>query len=350
MYRIIVLTAVALFTSTTCAAPLPVHTVTASLTSQPRDVALTGTLQAVNAFPVAFPQGGRVISVAVQEGDGVTKGQILARVDPTQADAALRGALANLDSADAALRQAQQANDRALGLLKTGAGTRADVDATTKTLFDAQASHDQATAQVAKARLVQDNTGLRAPSDGTITGRWVDPGDVANPGQKVLTIAASGGLEAVFNAPDGVALEAFLGRPVTLAPIDRADLTLTATITEVSPLVDARTGAVVVKAKLDAKAPAAVVFGTAVVGRLSVPQAAAITLPWSALGALAGQPAVWIVDPTTRRVAQVAVTVSAYGGDTVTLSDGVKAGDVIVTDGSQLLFPGRSVVLVAGGQ
>ena len=350
MYPIVVLCAVALFPPLAFAAPLPVHTVTASLTSLPLDVALTGTLQAVNAFPVAFPQGGRVISVGVQEGDTVAKGQDLARVDPTQADAALRAALANLDGAQAALRQAQQANDRAAGLLKNGAGTRADVDATTKTLFDAEASHVQATTQVAKARLVSDNTVLRAPSDGTIITRWVDPGDVANPGQKVLTLAARGGLEGVFNAPDGVALEAFLGSPVTLTPIDSPDLTLMATITEVSPLVDAQTGAVVVKAKLDAMAPAGVVFGTAVVGRLQVPQPAGITLPWSALGALAGRPAVWKVDPFAFTVAQVPVTVSAYGGDTVTLSDGVKAGDVIVTDGSQLLFPGRSVAIVAGGQ
>ena len=42
--------------------------------------------------------------------------------------------------------------------------------------------------------------------------------------------------------------------------------------------------------------------------------------------------------------------VSAYGGDSVTLSGGVQAGDVIVTAGSQLLFPGRSVTILAGGQ
>ena len=111
MYRILFLSAVALCAPSAFADPLPVQTVTASLTSLPVEVALAGTLQAVNSFPVAFPQGGRVISVAVAEGDTVSKGQDLARVDPTQADAILRAALANLDGADAALRQAQQASD-----------------------------------------------------------------------------------------------------------------------------------------------------------------------------------------------------------------------------------------------
>ena len=65
MYRILFLSAVALCAPSAFADPLPVQTVTASLTSLPVEVALAGTLQAVNSFPVAFPQGGRVISVAV---------------------------------------------------------------------------------------------------------------------------------------------------------------------------------------------------------------------------------------------------------------------------------------------
>jgi hypothetical protein len=69
MYRILFLSAVALCAPAAFADPVPVQTVTASLISLPVEVALAGTLQAVNSFPVAFPQGGRVISVAVAEGD-----------------------------------------------------------------------------------------------------------------------------------------------------------------------------------------------------------------------------------------------------------------------------------------
>ncbi len=350
MNRPILIALISLLPSVSFAEPLSVHVVTAAVTSAPLEVSLTGILQAVNAFPLAFPQGGRVISVGVQEGAAVIAGQELARVDPTQADAALRSALANLQGADAALREAEQASERADGLLKKGAGTRADLDNATKSLIAAQASHAQAMAQVAKARSTQDNTVLRAPGDGIVTARFVDPGAVANPGQKILTMAAKGGLEGVFYAPDGVDLEAFLGSPVSMSPVDQPDVTLMGQVTEVSPLVDARTGAVVVKAKLDAEAPAGVVFGTAVVGRLAVPQPAAITLPWAALTALDGQPAVWTVDPAALTVAQVPVTVSTYGGDVVVISGGVHAGDIVVTDGSQLLFPGRDVAIIAEGQ
>jgi multidrug efflux pump subunit AcrA (membrane-fusion protein) len=121
---------------------------------------------------------------------------------------------------------------------------------------------------------------------------------------------------------------------------DQRKITVTELLAEIDKL----------KVKLDTKAPEGVVFGTAVVGRLNVPHPAAITVPWSALSWLAGRPAVWKVDPAVLTVAQVPVTVSAYGGDSVTLSGGVQAGDVIVTAGSQLLFPGRSVTILAGGQ
>lgn len=349
MQRIFLAAGFALLAAGASADPLPVHVVTAEMSVPLTEVALTGTLQAIEAFPVSFPQGGRVISVAVRDGDRVEAGQELARVDPTQADAALRAATASLNGADAALREAQQASDRAAELLSRGAGTRADVDTATKTLLAAQASRDQADAQLSKARTAQGNTVLTAPRAGTITARVAEPGQVVNPGQKVVSMAADAGLEAVFNAPDGVNLEAFLGDKVALIPVDQPDLTLDGTITEVSPLVDPNTGSVVLKARVDSAVPEGVVFGTPVIGRLTIPQVPGITLPWAALTALAGAPAVWTVEPATMTVSQVPVIVSAYGGDTVRLSGGIAPGTMVVTDGSQLLFPGRDVAPVKAG-
>lgn len=340
----------ALIATAALAEPLPVHIVTAELSPVKAEAVLTGTLQAIEEFPVSFPQGGRVLSVEVREGDHITKGQELARVDPTQTEAGLRAALAGLDGAEAALREAQQASDRANGLLQSGVGTRADLDNATNALLAAQSSRDQAQAQLSKARTAQDNTVLRAPQDGIVTARGAEPGQVVNPGQKVVSMATDGGLEAVFNAPDGVDLDPFLGDRVDLTPIDQPDLSFAATISEISPLVDAATGSVTVKARLNASAPASVVFGTPVIGRLSLPEPDAISLPWTALTALGGSPAVWTVDPATMVVHQTPVTVSAYGAATFRLAEGIAPGTLVVTDGAQLLYPDRTVVAVKEGQ
>ena len=77
------------------------------------DVALTGTVHAVDTVNVGFRQGGRVIEVLVNEGDTVTAGQPLARTDPLQQEQAFRVAKAGVSAANASRDQAQQAKDRA---------------------------------------------------------------------------------------------------------------------------------------------------------------------------------------------------------------------------------------------
>ena len=113
--------------------------------------ALTGTIEAAETVPVGPRDGGRIIEMPVQVGDRVRAGDVLLRLDPTQATAALQGAQAQLASADAALKQAGQARDRAAGLAEQGAGTRAALDSATEALQAAQASRDQTAAQVSKA-------------------------------------------------------------------------------------------------------------------------------------------------------------------------------------------------------
>jgi len=163
-------------------------------------------------------------------------------------------------------------------------------------------------------------------------------------------MAQAGGMEAVFNAPVGADLEAFLGKTLTLSPVDTPDAVLHALLSQISPMVDATTGAVRVKAKVTEAVPDGVVIGSSVIGRLDMSYGTAITLPWTALTEAAGQPAVWVVDRATMAVHQVPVTVAAYGADTVRLASGLEPGSLVVTDGAQLLFPGRVVVDAGGTQ
>ena len=81
-----------------------------------------------------------------------------------------------------------------------------------------------------------------------------------------------------------------------------------------------------------------------VIGRADMARPEGIALPWTALAAKGGAPAVWIVDPAQMTVALAPVTVAEYGVDTVLVSDGVAPGAQVVADGAHLLFPGRSVI------
>lgn len=321
--------------------PLAVGIVTAHTEAVARDFTLTGTLEATDSYPAAFRDGGRVIEVDVQVGDHVARGAVLARLDPTQANAALHAAEASLTGAEAALLQATQARDRASGLLVRGSGTQAELDAATEAWLGATAARDQAEAALAKAQRAVDDTTLRAVGAAIVTARNAEPGQVAGAGQPAFTLALAAGREAVFLAPDGIDLQSWLGVAVALSPLDRPGQLFHATLTEVSPMVAAN-GTVRVKARVGGDLPEGLAIGTPVLGRVAYGESARMTLPWTALTASAAGPAVWTVG-ADGRVALTPVDVAGFTDDAVEINGGLAEGAQVVTAGAQLLYPGRPV-------
>lgn len=323
--------------------PLPVEILTAAATPRTIDYQLAGTIEAPDVVIAGFRNGGRILSVAVSAGDRVIRGQELARVDPTQAQAARDAAQAALTGAEAALTEAQANYDRVTTRLAAGVATRAELDGATQALATSRASRDQARAQLSKARRAVEDCVLRAPQDAIVTDRAAEPGQVVGPGSTVVTLASDSRRQAVFYAPDSVDLDAFIGQALDLALIDRPETRLSARLTEVSPVVDAATGTVRVKAEIATLPQGDPLLGTPVLGHLALTLPPAIQLPWDALTATAQGPAVWTVDPASHAVALTPVTVSAYGEDTITLAAGLSPGQQVVGAGSQLLYPDRIV-------
>lgn len=322
---------------------LPVEILTAAASAGQADYQLAGTIEAPDVVLAGFRNGGRVLSVAVSAGDAVAAGQELARVDPTQALAARDAAVAALTGAEAALTEAQANYDRVTARLASGVATRAELDGATQALATTRASRDQARAQLSKARRAVEDCVLRAPAAAVVTDRAAEPGQVVGAGTTVVTLASDSRRQAVFYAPDSVDLDAYVGQVLDLTLIDHPDTRLTARLSEVSPVVDAATGTVRVKADIATLPPGDPLLGTPVLGHLALTLPPAIQLPWDALTATAQGPAVWTVDPATHAVALTPVSIAAYGEDTVTLSAGLTAGQQVVGAGSQLLYPGRIV-------
>ena len=323
-------------------APLPVKIVTVALAPEVVDYRLAGTIEAPDTFTAGFRDGGRILSVAVQVGDRLAKGDEIARIDPTQAQAALEAAQATANGAKAALTQAESAQGRIEAQLGAGVATRAELDAANQQLTAARSAKAQAETQVAKARRAVEDSVLRAAQDVIVTARSAEPGQVTGPGQTVVTLATDARREAVFFAPDSIDLSAFVGEPIALAALD-GGLTLQARLTEVSPVVDAATGTVRVKAEVQDPPADQPLLGTPVLGHVALEGPGAIHLPWDALTATAQGPAVWKVDPATMAVALTPVTVSSYGAEEVLVSQGLAPGDLVVGAGSQMMYQGRLV-------
>ena len=323
-------------------APLPVRLVTAKSSAVMLHFELSGTIAPSEAVPMGFRSGGRIVSVAVRVGDRVSAGQVLAELDPTQAAAAFRAAKAQDGAAKAMLTQAEQARERLAELTARGAATQAALDAATEAGLSARSAHDQAQAQLAKAAQTLDDCTLRATAAGIVTARDAEPGQIVGAAQIVLTIARDGAREAVFYVPDFPALDRFLQREVTLRPVEGADTSLTATVTEIAPLVAGETGTVRVTAQLHPATPEPG-LGTTVVSVVDLPYGTAMELPWTALVRHQGGPAVWRIDPETRRAELAPVRVLRYTDHGVEISEGLSEGALVVGSGAHLLFPGRAV-------
>lgn len=326
---------------------LPVEIVAVGRTPLLVESRLVGTVEATNAYPGAFRSGGRIVEVAVDIGDQVPAGTVMARIDPAQAEASVAAAAAQLAAAATGLQQARDARDRASSLLERGVGTRAQLDAAEEAYLGARARHDQADAQLASARQAVEDTVITAREDVVVLDRKVNPGEIVGAGQEVLSLASDGRLEAVFLSPDVTGLAALRDIEITLHPDGQAPFT--ARVTEISPVLTA-TGTVEVHVAVPAEAGAGLNIGETIAGDVRHESAPVISVPWTALAATRGGPAVWTVNPADMTVRLTPITIADYRDFAIDVSEGLADGDLVVGAGSQALYEGMTVRAAGDGE
>jgi membrane fusion protein, multidrug efflux system len=116
-------------------------------------------------------------------------------------------------------------------------------------------------------------------------------------------------------------------------------------VRQVSPQADPVTRTFQVKVGLSHPSEA-MLLGAPVSGTVQMDAVPLIEIPASALTKSDGQPAVWVVDPETLTVSARNVEILRFDPATVTISQGLDEGDVVVTAGVQALHPGQKVRLL----
>ena len=186
-------------------------------------VTATGTLAALDTVEVGSEVSGRVLQVHVDYNDQVRAGQVLATIDPEQAQARADEAAAQVAAAAAAQRraaasaeEARQNLARARQLAESGLVSPQDLDASQATARRAEADVASARAQatVAQASLSASRSALQktqilAPIDGIVLARSIEPGQ---------TVAAS------FQAPVLFTLARDLREMTLHVDVDEADV------------------------------------------------------------------------------------------------------------------------------
>ena len=311
-----------------------------------RDV-YSGEIRARYETDLGFRVGGKLVARPVDAGARVTRGQVLARLDPEDARLAAQSAAAQLAAAEGDLALARAERERNADLLAKKFISQSAFDAKQNALNAALARAEQARSQAAISTNQAHYTTLVADSDGVVVSVAAEPGQVLSAGQPVMRLARAGELEVVVNAPEGQLDRFKVGGAVGLSLWADGNALFAGRIREVAGGADPTTRTYAVRVTA-INPPAQAQLGmTANVVFPQQPDATLVLLPLSALAQDGPQPAVWIVDPKSSQVRLRRVAVGQYREDGVTITQGLQSGEVVVTAGVHKLRENQVVRHVA---
>jgi membrane fusion protein (multidrug efflux system) len=205
--------------------------------SFPRGLNAVGSLRSDESTLISTEVAGRVVEIGFREGQPVTRGQLLIRLDDDVAQAELAQAQANL-----ALAQSRYTRSNRLQ-------TEGFVSKEAREDAQNQLKLQQAAITLAQARL--DKTRILAPFDGVIGLRNVSLGDFVTPGQAIAPLEAVQTLKVDFRLPERfvseVALEQKLELQVDARPGQRFD----GVVYAISPLIEEGGRSILVRAQVD---------------------------------------------------------------------------------------------------
>ena len=323
-------------------------------------LSLPAEVQARFVTPMSFRVAGQVLERRVHLGDTVHKGEIVARLDPADAErnaasteADLVSAHQHLDTADKQLqRDTVQAHESLISALQLEQTQDAYAAAVSQEK-DAQQRAGLATNQLGYTQLL-------AEHDGVISAEQANTGEVLAAGQSVFSLAWAGAIDVTTDVAENQINQIRVGAPAAIELAALPGRVLHGTVREVSPAADPQSRSFHVKVTLDTQDPA---LRLGMTGQVSIDaanhaqnaaaakgakdQAATVIIPATALFHQGNQPAVWVVRAADARLELRPVTVSEYGERSVTLAGGVAAGEKIVVQGVHTLTVGETVKAVA---
>lgn len=298
------------------------------------------------------PAQGRVTAVRVRPGDHVSRGDVLVTMQSAEAGMAqadVAKAEADLVSKKAQAVYAASARARAERLLALKAIPQQDYERAIADDEEARASLSQAETEVGRARstaaVLDANTSvlssgeiaLRSPLSGVVLARTAVPGSVVDAGAPLVVVTDPTSLWVSIAAPETMTgLFERGGHLRFTVPAYPAD-TFSARIDAVSAGLDPETRTLSVRAATsDAKGKlkAEMLASVAVEGGRSL---LAAVIPEDAVQLLAGVPTVFVVEPDGRggaRFARRSVELGARGSGRVAVINGLRPGDVVVTQGA----------------
>jgi len=282
----------------------------------------------------------RIEELAVDVGDRVKTGEVVARLADDQLKAAIAAAEAAVDSARATSELAQSDARRAELLGPSGGQSKRELEAARIAERVAAANLAAAEAELETRRLRLDKAILRAPDDGVISARPATLGAVASAGTELYRLVRQNRVEWRAEVAADVATTLYPGMTATLTEHGK-DLSV-GIVRLVGPTLNAASGRATVY--VDLPATGELRPGGYVSGHIDAGERQVLTLPESAVLLKDGGSFVFAVEPEGR-VKRLAIVTGARRGGRIAILSGLSPEAAVAESGVAFLFDGAGVAL-----
>lgn len=312
----------------------------------------SGTIRAGVESRLSFKVAGTVQRVAVNLGDRVSRGQLLAQLDDSDYRLRVQEAEAALAQAEAQERNARSSYERVQALYENRNASKQDLDA-------ARAARESATAKVEStgkrlelARLQVSYARLEAPFDGSVAEVLVDVNENVNPGAPVLILTSGGRPEVVVSVPEMLIAQVEPGGQASVKCDALPGEILDATVAEVGAVSTgfATTFPVTVRLNEDVEGirpgmAAEVSFRFETAGTQE-----RIIVPAVAVGEDSKGRFVYVIEPTEEEeygfARRRAVRVGELTPEGLEILEGVEEDELVITAGVSRIVDGQKVKLL----
>ncbi len=300
-------------------------------------ITVSGALERERESALSFRIPGAVTALSVDAGDRVSRGQVIATVDPAGVQARLRSASADLDKA-----RRDQARDRTLA--DRGFVSEARMADRGSAVAAASAAYDAVAFDVRYARLI-------SPVSGPVLERRVQAGEVVQAGQAVVVVADESSPFVVrAPIPDREIARVRPGTPATVRVPSLGGATIRGVVSRTGQRTSAQTGAI----EVEVRVPTSPALRSGMIVEVALDAGPALVDAGPAWGrvpaeavleASGGRAFVYRLSPDRRTAIRTGVKFGGFDGDDA-LIDGLQSGQAVVTSGAGFIRDGQAVQVV----
>lgn len=303
--------------------------------------AFTGTIAARVQSNLGFRVPGKIVERLVDDGQQVTAGQPLMRIDETDLRLALTAKRNAVIAARAVAVQARADEKRYATLVSGG------IAATPQRYEQAKAALDTAEAQLAaaeaEAKFAENEANystLLAGADGTVVATLGEPGQVVAAGQTVVQLAHAGPREAVISLPETI--RPAIGSLAEASVYGSDERRGTARLRQIANSADAQTRTYEARYVLEGEAASAPLGATVTIRLSDKEKRSDVEVPIGAVFDDGKRTGVWILEEDATTVRFAPVQIKRLGEETAVVS-GIEVGQPVVALGAHLLREGATV-------